>query len=124
MEHEEFITIRKKLEKTQRDIAHILGTSVKAVSSYEQGWRKIPGHVERQILLLLSKKIGLEKKNCWDLVGCPEDQRERCPAWEFNSGDICWFINGTICKQKPQKNWHEKSALCRKCTVFKRLIDA
>mgnify|MGYP001822735688 FL=1 len=50
MEKNEFTTIRKKLAKTQKELSELLGTSLKAVSSYEQGWRNIPVHVERQLL--------------------------------------------------------------------------
>jgi len=57
MENSDFLDIRKRLGKTQKELAALLGTSLKAVSSYEQGWRGIPTHVERQILFLLSQKM-------------------------------------------------------------------
>ena len=25
------------------------------------------------------------------------EKKEMCPAWEFEAGDLCWFISGTIC---------------------------
>ena len=49
MDSKEFKKWRKKLNKTQKEIAQLLGLSVKAVHSYEQGWRNIPAHVERQM---------------------------------------------------------------------------
>lgn len=49
MDRKEFCHIRQKLNKTQKQMAQLLGTSVKAVHSYEQGWRKVPAYVERQI---------------------------------------------------------------------------
>ena len=124
LDSEEFIKIRKRLEKTQKELAELLGSSLKAVSSYEQGWRTIPGHVERQLLYLFSKKVQLKDKNCWDLTKCPEDVKENCPAWEFNSGNLCWFINGTICDHHPQKTWNDKISICRRCRVLKRLLDS
>ena len=42
-------------------MAQILGSSLKAVQSFEQGWRKIPVHVERQMLFLLAMKKGVGK---------------------------------------------------------------
>ena len=42
MQSEEFVLIRKKLNKTQRELAELLGVSIKAVHSYEQGWRTVP----------------------------------------------------------------------------------
>ena len=119
MESADFIAIRKRLDKTQKELAELLGSSLKAVSSYEQGWRTIPGHVERQLLFLFSKKVELKDQNCWDLTKCPADKKENCPAWEFNSGNLCWFINGTICEGHVHSSWKEKMENCRVCKVFK-----
>ena len=49
MEKKIFTQMRKHLGKTQKELAELLGVSVKSVSSYEQGWRNIPPHVERQL---------------------------------------------------------------------------
>jgi len=48
--------------------------------------------------------------------------RKNCPAWELKAGQICWFINGTICQGKVQKDWNEKIKICRKCKVFKLMV--
>ncbi|MGD9321950.1 MAG: helix-turn-helix domain-containing protein, partial [Desulfobacteraceae bacterium] len=61
MDSKEFVSIRKKLDKTQTQMAQLLGTSVKAVYSYEQGWRNVPSHVERQLFFLLSRTRGNQK---------------------------------------------------------------
>jgi DNA-binding XRE family transcriptional regulator len=42
MDSKEFIYFRKKLNKTQKQMAQLLGTSIKAIHSYEQGWRTVP----------------------------------------------------------------------------------
>lgn len=123
MEKNEFISIRKKLGKTQKDLSELLGISLKAISSYEQGWRNIPGHVERQLLYLAAKKSDVKARNCWDILQCPEEVKRHCPAWEFKSGSLCWFINGTICNRKAMKNWQEKITVCRACPVFKAQFD-
>jgi hypothetical protein len=57
-------------------------------------------------------------KPCWQIRSCPPEQREQCPAWEFSSGDLCWFINGTICDGTVHASWKEKMTLCRTCPVF------
>lgn len=121
MEKKDFATIRKKLGKTQKETATLLGISLKAVCSYEQGWRTIPTHVERQLLFLLTRKrkSSTKSQNCWELKNCPEERRNKCPAWEFNSGKFCWFINGTICECAAQKSWDEKILICRDCIVMK-----
>lgn len=121
MENKDFLNIRKRLGKTQKELAALLGTSLKAVSSYEQGWRGIPTHVERQVLFLLSQKIRQQhpQKNCWETKKCPEKKRKHCPAWEFDAGQLCWFINGTICDSTTKTNWKEKILVCKECEIMK-----
>lgn len=124
MERIEFTRYRKRLKKTQRQIAQLLGTSVKAVHSYEQGWRSIPPHVERQLLFLISsfREKKHPRQHCWALKQCPEKQKKACPAWEFQNGYLCWFITGTLCNGNAQTNWQEKMTICRKCSVFNAAI--
>jgi putative transcriptional regulator len=122
MESSEFKEMRARLKKTQKELAEILGVSIKAIHSYEQGWRKIPHHVERQLLFLLSRVIkgkGTSPDKCWNVLDCPDKKLKQCPAWEFNSGDLCWFINGTKCSGKAHSSWEEKMKACRTCKVFK-----
>jgi hypothetical protein len=120
MEKAQFKEIRSTLGKTQKEMARLIGTSIKAVHSYEQGWRKIPHHIEKQVLFLLSRmcRKGRIGSNCWDVMECSLEKREQCPAWEFESGDLCWFINGTICSGKAHKTWEGKIEECRSCRVF------
>ena len=120
MTKSEFSQVRKKLGKTQRELSELLGTSLKAIHSYEQGWRNIPVHVERQLLFLVSQKRGTPviRKTCWTLKKCPADRKHQCPAWEFNAGKLCWFINGTLCEGVVHKSWREKMELCRSCEVM------
>jgi len=105
-------------------MAQLLGTSIKAIHSYEQGWRIVPSYVERQVFFLIAKKKETEKKikQCWIVNKCPAEQKKRCPAWEFKAGKLCWFINGTICDGEPKKDWKEKIKTCRSCDVFKVLL--
>jgi DNA-binding XRE family transcriptional regulator len=125
MDRKEFTHFRKSLNKTQKQLAELLGTSLKAVHSYEQGWRAVPGYIERQSLFLVSMKLKTSKwnKSCWTIKKCPLEQRKRCPAWEFQAGDLCWFINGTICEGTVQRNWNEKMSICRSCEVLQPLLN-
>lgn len=120
MNSQNFKIMRSRLSKTQKELAQLLGISIKAIHSYEQGWRKIPHHVERQLLFLLSRTIDRDSngKQCWELMQCPESKMENCPAWEFKSGDLCWFINGTKCSGKAHNSWEDKMEECRTCDVF------
>ena len=124
MDSKEFKSFRSRLKKTQKQMAQLLGKSIKAIHSYEQGWRAIPSDVERQMLFLITR-ISADDKNrkpCWKILKCPPEQKKKCPAWEFNAGKFCWFINGTICVGEAQKNWDEKIQICRKCDVLTSLI--
>jgi hypothetical protein len=102
-------------------MAILLGTSTKAIHSYEQGWRSIPPYIERQVLFLVSRinQDGKKLQRCWTVMKCPKKRKEQCPAWEFKLGRLCWFINGTICEGQPQNSWQEKMEMCRSCDVFK-----
>jgi hypothetical protein len=124
MHNEQFSALRKQLEKTQKQMAQLIGVSIKAIHSYEQGWRSIPVHVERQLYFLLYRKLfgsnGITP--CWEVRSCPPELREQCPAWEFSTGDLCWFINGTICDGIVHSTWKEKMKLCRTCDVLKATL--
>jgi DNA-binding XRE family transcriptional regulator len=124
MDREEFAKIRQRLGKSQREIAQLLAVSLKAVQSFEQGWRNIPAHVERQTLFLLAMKEAQDgAQPCWDIQDCPVEVKEKCPAWEFQSGHLCWFISGTICQGEVQGNWDNKMKICRECKVFHSMIN-
>ena len=120
MNKKEFAKIRYHLGKTQVQMAQLMGVSLKAIQSFEQGWRRIPVHTERQSLLLVAlKESPINKRRpCWSVKKCLAETRRNCPAWEFSAGQICWLINGTVCHGKAQKSWVKKMEMCRKCEVF------
>ena len=120
MESVAFRAFRKQLQKTQKQMSQLLGVSLKAVHSYEQGWRSIPHAVERQVYFLISRlPVNRGKhKDCWIVNKCPAHLKQHCPAWEFKSGQLCWFINGTICNGETQPSWQRKMSVCRTCGVF------
>ncbi|MGZ5547936.1 MAG: transcriptional regulator [Nitrososphaeraceae archaeon] len=91
-------------------MTQLLCVSVKAVQSYEQGWRNIPSYIERQLLLLISlKKTPNRKiKPCWDLKDCAPEWRVKCIVW--------------YCQGKIQKNWNDKIKLCRECVIYKDML--
>jgi DNA-binding XRE family transcriptional regulator len=124
MDRAEFKNFRKKLNKTQRQMAQLLGASIKAVHSYEQGWRAIPIHVERQMFFMVTHIRGDKKKRkpCWIIKKCLPVNKLRCPAWEFRLGNLCWFINGTICDGIVHKDWTEKMKICRACDVLMPML--
>jgi len=119
---EEFATARKKLNKTQKMLATLLGVSLKTIHSYEQGWRTIPSHVERQIYFLLVNQRTKKSptRPCWEIKKCL--LKNECPAWEFQSGHLCWFLFGTLCDCGEYETYKEKIAICKTCKIFKSLL--
>ena len=124
MDKSEFSDMRRYLGKTQIQMARLLGVSLKAIQSFEQGYRKVPVHIERQLLFLLAHSGSSNQKNtpCWKVKDCPLKKRENCPAWEYNLGHMCWFINGTICDGEARESWNEKMELCRHCEIFQSML--
>ena len=120
MTNKEFHSLRKQLGKTQKRLSELLGTSLRAVQSFEQGWRNVPSHVERQLLFLMYMKLRSHKDSqpYWMIRHCSLQIRQACPAWEFNAGLFCWFINGTLCQGRAQDSWIKKMKICRKCEIF------
>lgn len=124
MDSKEFSQIRRYLGKTQSQLAQLLSVSPKGIQSFEQGLRNISTHIERHLLFLLFLKRSRDASNrpCWLLRNCPIEIRRNCPAWEFQAGHLCWFINGTICKGVVQESWSKKMKLCRQCEVFRSML--
>ena len=124
MNNREFARIRHYLGKTQRELARLLCVSPRTIQSFEQGWMTVSANIERQLLFLLSLKRSSSEYSgsCWEILNCPAEWKENCAAWEFKAGYFCWFINGTSCQGKIQKNWREKIKLCQDCKVYKSML--
>lgn len=119
----EFQQVRKNLGKTQKEMAKLLGISIKTVHSYEQGWRTIPQHIEKHVYFLLINQRGrtVKQQPCWELTGCP--CKEKCPAWEFQSGHLCWLLSGTLCDcHEKEIDDKDKLSVCKECDIFLRLF--
>lgn len=125
MDNKQFQDCRLALGKTQKELSGLLGSSLKSVQSYEQGWRSVPSHVERILLFLVSRSRLNERINkpCWEQKNCPQETRGHCPAWELGAGEMCWFINGTICQGEVKENWEEKMQICYECKVLSDMIS-
>jgi DNA-binding XRE family transcriptional regulator len=126
MNKKEFTALRYRFGKSQLQLSQMLGVSLKAVQSFEQGWRNIPVYIERQLLFLMAiQKNTLKKvKPCWELLKCLKENRENCPVWELKAGHFCWCISGTICHGEVQKDWKTKMRICRECDVFKKTVSS
>lgn len=144
-----FAEVRRALDSSQRELAAMLGVSEKAVESYEQGWRRIPGNIERMMHFLLARlregregrewwegRAGAEGAGkaplapCWELRSCPDAKREACIAWKSAEGRYCWFLSGRLCagtgpvsENESAEGGDDMLSACRSCPAFTRLHD-
>lgn len=124
MDRKEFSQIRHVLGRTQDQLARLLCVSPKAIQSFEQGWRHVPTHIEREMLLLLAlkKSKGRDIRPCWEVKNCPDEWRGNCIVWELQIRYFCWFINGTYCQGRVQETWSKKIRICRECEVYQSIL--
>ena len=125
MDSEEFARYRKKLGKTQKQMAQLIGTSIKAVHSYEQGWRSVPAHVERQVLFLISRLPENRKlrKNCWTLMKCPAERRGTARPTSSKAAPSAGLSTAPSAPgRRRTKNWKSKMEMCRTCEVMKQIL--
>jgi DNA-binding XRE family transcriptional regulator len=118
--------IRELLGKSQSEMALTLGTSTRAIQSYEQGWRKVPAHVLRCVMMLLFlnwRKNQTWIAPCWDIKKCSAEKKESCSAWRLRAGDLCWLVQGTPCCRATARNGAARVARCAKCEVTARWLS-
>jgi len=64
-----------------------------------------------------SSGSGTKDIKCWDVLDCPPENRDRCPAY-LSDEDRCWLIEGTWCKGVKQGDARSKLANCMHCEAF------
>ena len=115
-------TIRKSLGLSQSEFAKLLGLSIRAVQSYEQGWRPTPIYVQKlaaALLFLNWRKTRKSIKPCWKTNNCDPDSRATCQTYQMRAGDLCWML-GQTCHHGPAgQPADEKLHACRQCAVTK-----
>lgn len=116
-------SIRDVLGKSQNEMAELLGVSLRAIQSYEQGWRPTPSYVQQAAALSLYlnwRKDGHRSAPCWKRRRCSADSRRTCRAYSLKTGDLCWLLMGTTCGGTPETTWDQKLAQCTKCPVMRQ----
>ena len=115
--------VRAVLGRTQAELANALGISVKAVQSYEQGWRDIPVRVMIQIVVLLAlyRKHTMDEVACWEMRECDPVIREKCAAFSIGKGQFCWFVGNQGCRP-PSDKGQDDVLPCMSCPVVQRLL--
>jgi DNA-binding transcriptional regulator YiaG len=117
--------LRLLLGVTQEGLANALGISTKAVQSYEQGWRKTPLRVVKQMLTLVAmhREDYSHSKPCWEVRSCDAEFVATCPARTITHGRYCWAVASKSCaKARGDK---DPSVLgCLDCEVVRAFLDA
>ncbi|MDA3924937.1 MAG: helix-turn-helix transcriptional regulator [Kiritimatiellae bacterium] len=115
--------IRVHLGMTQAKVAQSLGISIRAIQSYEQGWRETPTHVMVQLLVLAAayRSNAIERKPCWAIKGCPSSKLEKCPCYRTN-GHFCWLVSGRKCAENRNCESNDLTA-CLNCPVVEQLLS-
>lgn len=115
---------RKQLGLTQKALSQILGVSEKAIQSYEQGWREVPGRVTMQVLVLLSvhRRDAEVAPPCWEVRGCSPEQRAGCPSYTIGHGRFCWFVTARVC-QMDSEDLGPGPLPCLQCPVVNKLLQ-
>ncbi|MCX7028478.1 MAG: helix-turn-helix transcriptional regulator [Spirochaetes bacterium] len=122
MDKTSFARVRTLLGKSQKALADLLGVSLKAVESYEQGWRNVPSNVERMLYFLLFKlnqDAFTSEAPCWVRTSCSEETRRGCVAHVTGEGHFCWFFTGGLCASARASGEGERH--CYQCVAFTRL---
>ena len=119
--------IRSRLGLNQHDLADLLGVSIRAVQSYEQGWRTTPPKVLLSAwLLVFFQWRGRHgpPAPCWELNNCRLDAREKCFAYRHNAGDLCWFLSTQACLRTAGKTCAQRIRICHDCPAMRQWMDS
>lgn len=117
--------LREALAWTQAEAAYFLGVSKKAVESYEQGWRKPPRSVCKQMLTLLALQRGYpgDFKPCWEVCHCTPAVRDACFSGRKMGGRFCWLTSTANCHHHLDGASREQ-ACCFHCPVIQQFVRA
>ncbi|MFO7936798.1 MAG: helix-turn-helix domain-containing protein [Kiritimatiellia bacterium] len=113
--------IRKKVGMTQSALSKALGISIRAVQSYEQGWRKVPTHIMVQMLVLAAAYHSkTARKPCWEIMKCHPEWLKKCPCYKTD-GKLCWLVTGG--QSAPRKGEDTDIEVCLKCPVVQEILN-
>jgi DNA-binding transcriptional regulator YiaG len=115
--------IRHRLGLTQAALARALGVSIRAIQSYEQGWRDVPNSIFIQMLVLVAayRHTALDGTPCWEITDCPVEKRAKCPSTK-TGGHLCWFVSGRMCEGAPEMD-DDDMLPCLECPVVQRMLS-
>ena len=113
--------IRKKVGMTQAKLSQALGVSIRAIQSYEQGWRDVPTHIMVQLLVLAAAYYTKgDRRKCWEIMRCSLESMEKCPCCKTD-GMLCWLVTGRQSAPCEKDDTNGISA-CLKCPVVQEIL--
>ena len=119
-----FRSLRKEMMWSRDEVACFLGMSKKAIESYEQGWRNVPGHAWRLLLTLaaIQRNYDPNGKPCWEYANCPEEIRKTCFCFRVMRGSYCWMTatkNCHLARAGPTNGLYP----CLECPVVEAFMN-
>lgn len=119
--------IRQELGLSQAALARLVGFSVRAIQSCEQGWRQPGPALEKAAILLLMAhrtRGRLNQFRCWEVIpDCDLSRCANCITYRSGQGHLCWYLSGTLCQQSREQPWEDKRRKCVNCKVFQTLLQ-
>ena len=112
--------VRKALGLSQPEMAGLLDISVRAVQSYEQGWRRCPSYIQKLALmfLFLRNNRPSARAPAGRSTSAPPTASGLARARASAGASLCWIVPGTHCHGRVQKNWTAKVSSCSRCPVI------
>jgi transcriptional regulator with XRE-family HTH domain len=119
-------SIREALAKSQREMADLLGISVRAVQSYEQGWRALPSSVQKLAVLLLLLRQREEKPalpSCWEITECDPEKTASCYSRSCGKGQLCWLVTNDKQRCRWMADHEDALQACSRCPVMRTWLE-
>jgi len=105
------------MTKLDKQLEEILGgiTTIDEIAEVESAISEAKG----KILAEPGQGFWEGKTPCWEMLHCPEEIRNECPAFK-HQGMPCWQMEGTYCKLHGDGEKGCNTDICQMCRVYKR----
>ena len=103
-----------KLDKQLEEILSGI-TTIDEIAEVERAISEVKG----KVLAEPGQGFWEGKTPCWEMLRCPEEIRNECPAFK-HQGLPCWQIEGTYSKLHDNAQRGCNTDICQVCRVYKR----
>lgn len=104
-------------ERSQ-EINEAVEEQVKVVEKIDELSKNMDNITVEMQEMIYNFKLDEINKECWNVMNCPEDRQQKCPAY-CNEEKRCWLIEGTWCGGVQQGDVNSKRQRCMRCEFFK-----